>query len=113
MKKVMFVLILFLFVSSVVYAANELEDSLILYMSFDTVDGKETVDHSIYGNHGEMQGNPKLVKGRFGKALQLNGEDEYVEIPHHEALTVTKEVTVMAWINIGRHSGLVGSIGKG
>lgn len=105
MKKILLVLTLFLFVSSVVYSANELEDSLILYMSFDTVDENETIDHSIYGNHGEMRGNPKHVKGRFGKALQLNGEGEYVEIPHHESLTVTKEVTVMAWINIGRHSG--------
>ena len=105
MNKVLLVLIFFLFVSSVVYAANEPEDSLILYMSFDTVDGKETIDHSIYGNHGEMRGDPKLVKGRFGKALELNGEDEYVEIPHHESLTVTREVTVMLWINIGRHSG--------
>ena len=105
MKNAILALTLFLFVSTVVYAANETEDSLILYMSFDTIDGQMTIDHSNYGNHGEMRGNPKHVKGRFGKALQLNGEDEYVEIPHHESLTVTKEVTVMAWINIGQHSG--------
>lgn len=105
MKVVLLVLILFLIVGSAVFAANEPEDSLILYMSFDTINGKETIDHSKYGNHGEMKGDPKHVKGRFGKALQLNGEDEYIEIPHHESLTVTKEVTVMVWINIGRHSG--------
>ena len=105
MKNVLLVLTLLLFVSSVVYAANELEDSLILYMSFDTVDDKMAIDHSNHANHGELRGNPKLVEGKFGKALELNGEDEYVEIPHHESLTVTKEVTVMIWINIGRHSG--------
>ncbi len=105
MKIILLVLTLFFIVGSAVFAANEPEDALILYMSFDTINGKETIDHSKYGNHGEMKGDPKHVKGKFGKALQLNGEDAYIEIPHHESLTVTKEVTVMVWINIGRHSG--------
>lgn len=113
MKRILLVLAFFLFVSTIVFAANELEDSLILYMSFDTIEGKQTIDHSNYGNHGEMRGSPKHVKGMFGKALELNGEDEYIEIPHHESLTVTKEVTVMIWINIGRHSGPEGANWQG
>ncbi len=91
--------------ASVSYALDELEDSLILYMSFDTIDDGKTMDHSIYGNHGEIKGDPMHVEGKFGKALQLNGQSDWVEIPHHESLTVDKNVTVMAWINAERHTG--------
>ncbi len=97
MKSLLIMLTLLMFVTTFAHAANEPEDSLILYMSFDTVDGKNTIDHSLYENHGELKGAPKLVDGKFGKALELNGTSDWVEIPHHETLTVDKDVTVMAW----------------
>ncbi len=105
MKHLIIVLTLFTFVVSFVHAANEPEESLILYMSFDTVDGKSTIDHSLYKNHGEMKGDPKHVAGKFGKALKFNGVSEFIEIPHHESLTVDQDVTVMAWIHTERHTG--------
>ena len=106
--KIRFLFVIFIFITFVApfaHAANEPEDSLILYMSFDTIDGKGTIDHSNYKNHGEMMGNPKHVAGKFGKALNFNGENEFVEIPHHESLTVDQDVTVMAWIRTERHTG--------
>ncbi len=87
------------------HAANEPEESLILYMSFDMIDDKQTFDHSLYGNNGELKGDPEHVAGRFGKALEFDGESEYVEIPHHEILSVDKNVTVMAWIHTERLTG--------
>ena len=87
------------------FAQNELDDSLILYMSFDTINDEIAIDHSNHGNHGEIKGDPMHVEGRFGKALQLNGQSNWVEIPHHESLTVDKNVTVMVWINAERHTG--------
>ena len=107
MKNVVLILTLLLLAASFVYAANEPEDSLILYMSFDTVDGVNTIDHSLYGNNGEMKGDPdpQHVDGKFGKALEFNGQSDWVEIPHHETLTVDKDVTVMAWINPERIAG--------
>ena len=87
------------------FAQNELDDSLILYMSFDTINDEIAIDHSNHGNHGEIKGDPMHVEGRFGKALQLNGQSDWVEIPHHESLTVDKNVTVMVWINAERHTG--------
>ena len=113
MKHLLILLLLLNLVASTVLAVEEPEDSLILYMSFDTIDGDRTIDHSKYENHGEFRGDPDHVKGKHGKALQLNGEDEYVEIPHHESLNVIKEVTVMAWINIERHSGPDGANWQG
>ena len=105
MKYILILSILVVFSISLVYAVEEPEESLILYMSFDTIDGKETIDHSLYGNNGEMINGPKHVKGKFGKALEFNGADSYIEIPHHESLNVDKNVTVMAWINPERIAG--------
>ena len=105
MKNLFIMLILLTFVASFAHAADELEDSLILYMSFDTIDGKNTIDHSMYGNNGEMKGDPKHVEGKFGKALEFNGTSDWVQVPHHETLTVDKDVTVMAWIHTERHMG--------
>jgi len=105
MKPLLIVLSLIAFVASGAHALNEPEDSLILYFSFDELDGKNTIDHSKYENNGEIAGAPKHVEGKFGKALELNGKTDWVEVPHDEILTVDKSVTVMAWINTERHQG--------
>ncbi len=105
MKSVFIMLILFVCAASFAYAQNEPDESLILYFSFDELDGDNTIDHSRYENHGEIAGAPKHVDGKFGKALQLNGESDWVEVPHEDILTVDESVTVMAWINTERHQG--------
>ena len=81
------------------------DKSLILFFSFDELDGDMTIDHSQYGNNGNIMGAPELVDGKFGKALKFNGESDWIEVPHDEILTVTESVTVMAWINAERHMG--------
>ena len=83
-------------------AVDDTDPSLILYFSFDELDGNQATDHSRYQNHGILVGNPQLVDGRFGKALEFNGETDAVEVPHHNSLTVTEAVTVMAWIHTPR-----------
>ena len=113
MRTLFIMLTIITFVASFAHALNEPEDSLILYMSFDTIDGKNTIDHSKYGNNGEMAGDPKHVAGKFGKALELNGTSDWVEIPHHESLTVDKDFTVMAWIHTERHTGPGGAQWQG
>ena len=42
-----------------------------------------------------MMGDPKLADGKFNKALQFNGESDWVEVPHDDILTVDESVTVM------------------
>ena len=105
MRNLFIILTLITFAASFAYGANEPEDSLILYFSFDELDGENTIDHSQYENHGELVGGPKLVDGKFGKALEFNGENDWVTVPHHETLTVDEDVTVMAWINTERYTG--------
>ena len=105
MRKLFIILALLAVVAPFAYAQNEPEDSMILYFSFDELDGANAIDHSLYENHGELVGDPQHVDGKFGKALELNGESDWVLVPHDEILTVDESVTVMAWINTERHEG--------
>ncbi|MDE0483546.1 MAG: LamG domain-containing protein [Candidatus Poribacteria bacterium] len=105
MRFLFVILILTAFVTSFAFAAEESDDSLILYFSFDELDGDMTIDHSQYENDGSIKGAPQLVDGKFGKALKFNGTDDWIEVPHDPILTVETSVTVMAWINAERHMG--------
>ncbi|MCY4401315.1 MAG: LamG domain-containing protein [Candidatus Poribacteria bacterium] len=113
MKHLCIMIVLMMLVVSLAQALNEPEDSMILYMSFDTVDGKNTIDHSKYGNNGEMAGDPQHVNGKFGKALEFNGTTDWIVVPHDDTLTVDKDVTVMAWINPERIAGPGGAQWQG
>ena len=105
MKSLFLFLTLLAFVASFAHAADESDESLILYFSFDELDGDMVIDHSQYKNNGTLAGAPELVAGKFGEALKLNGETDWVEVPHADILTVDTNVTVMAWINAERHTG--------
>ena len=105
MKTVFFILMIAAFVVPVAYATDLSDESLVLYFSFDELDGDTVIDHSQYGNDGTIAGAPEVVTGKFGDALKLNGQSDWVEVPHAEILTVDTDVTVMAWINAERHKG--------
>ena len=105
MKTVFFILMIAALVIPIAYATDISDESLILYFSFNELDGDTVIDHSPYGNDGTIAGAPELVPGKFGNALKLNGQSDWVEVPHAEILTVDQDVTVMAWINAERHKG--------
>lgn len=113
MRKLFIILALLAVAAPFAHAQNEPEDSMILYFSFDELDGANAIDHSLYENHGELVGDPQHVDGKFGKALELNGTSDWVLVPHHETLTVDENVTVMAWIHTERHTGPGGAQWQG
>jgi hypothetical protein len=81
------------------------DPNLVGWWKLDEPSGPVVVDWSGHNNHGALQGAPQRVPGYDGGALKLNGASDYVEVPHSDVLTVDGEVTVMAWINAGRHNG--------
>jgi len=105
-----------LIISASVTKAQDTDPTLILSLSFDDGSGKVAKDISKYGNNGALKGDPKWVDGKFGKALQLNGSTDWVEVPHADILCVDKEVTVMAWVKMDRYevpgSGYTGIVAK-
>ena len=54
------------------------------------------------------------MTGKLGKALDFDGVDDYVEVPHSASLIPTKgKATVSLWINARRHTGPGGSQWQG
>jgi hypothetical protein len=81
------------------------EAELIGWWRFDEGTGNIANDMSAYGNNGTLQNNPQWVNGQLAMALQFDGVDDFVDVPHAAILTVNSEVTVMAWIHTSRHGG--------
>ena len=69
--------------------AQVVKDGLVSYWSLDevTIEGKKVKD--LMGeNDGEMKGDPKIVAGRRGEALEFDGAEDYVEIPSDDSLNL-------------------------
>lgn len=56
-----------------------------------------TVSDSVNTNHGTAYGAPAYVAGKFGLAVDLDGIDDYVQLP--AAAAMAKEITVATWVN--------------
>jgi hypothetical protein len=77
-------------------------NGLVAYYPLD--DAGSAPDESTGGddNTGTIQGSPSTAVGIFGAdAYDLDGSDDYVEIPYSDSLDMddTDEVTVSAWVN--------------
>ena len=67
---------------------------LIAYWIFDKTAGNFVPDASGNNNQGLLVNSPKWTQGKFGGALILNGQDNYVEVP----LTINwLQLTVSVW----------------
>lgn len=55
------------------------DESLILYLPFNEGEGDTAFDRSRFGHHGMLEA-PQWVPGKFGKALEFDGEDDVVII---------------------------------
>lgn len=60
--------------------------------------GGDAVDYSGNENHGTIVGAPKRVSGKYGNALELNGSDDYILVPHSDSLALTEAVSITAWV---------------
>lgn len=62
--------------------------------------GDVAKDSSGGKNDGTLKNNPKWVEGKFDGALQFNGS-AYVDCGRGENLSITKTITVQAWVEFG------------
>lgn len=94
----------------------EAEDrhNLVLYFPFDEGRGDTVEDKSGNGNNGAVHG-AKWVEGKFGKALEFNGVDSFVEVQDNDSLNPTGGLTVAAWVKVHkriRYGGIVDKWGQ-
>lgn len=67
---------------------------------FDEGSGNVVEDLSGKDNNGTIAGGAKWVDGKFGKALSLDGTDDYVEIAHDETLMIGDNHTIALWFKL-------------
>ena len=65
---------------------------------FDENTGEVAKDTSNNGNDGKLMNGPKWVDGKFGKALEFDGQDDYVDMGDAEILKPTADVTFVVWV---------------
>ena len=98
-------------------AQGAADPDLVGWWWFEEGTGTTAGDSSGYGNNGTLTGGAGWAAGYFGTALELDGVDGYVDVPHNETLNTDDEATVMAWINTPRletpGEGYQGVIAKG
>ncbi len=76
-----------------------LEEGLILYLTFDEGTGEKVIDTSGNGNDGDIQAGAKRTVGRFEQGLKLDGQTQFVLIQPNETMDATEAVTMACWIN--------------
>jgi len=79
--------------------AGIVKESLISYWPLDKayIEGKRVKDFQG-NNHGELDGNPEVVEGKVGEAIEIDDKDDCVVIADSESLDIISEITVEAWI---------------
>jgi len=77
---------------------------------FDDNNGNIAKDSSGNGNDGTLMNGPNWVDGEFGKALQFDGVDDYVDAGNGSSLNLSSSGTVAFWFmanKLGEYQGIV------
>lgn len=102
MHKVSFlVLLASLLIIANLGVANVAEEGLVAYWPFDEGTGKKAEDVTGNGHDGKFAGAPKWVDGKFGTALEFDGEEDHVVVADDAALAIEENITFMAWFSPG------------
>lgn len=97
-----------LLTTTVAWTQEFVTDGLIGFWTLDedTIDGNTVGD--VWGeNHGEIDGNPKIVEGKINEALEFDGEADLVQLPN---MGNTETVTIEVWakaFSFPQYAGLV------
>ena len=86
-------------------ASAAVDPTLVGWWWFDEGGGTVASDSSSYNNNGALMNGATWGTGRFGKAVQLDGVDDYVQVPNSASLCPTAGLTVMAWVYAERNNG--------
>jgi hypothetical protein len=76
------------------------QEGLVLYFSFDSIQGDEIKDESGNQNNGTMLGNAEIVAGTVGDAIKIDGATGRVEVPDSDILDIgVNSLTIECWLN--------------
>lgn len=88
-------------------------DNIMGMWLFNEGNGNTAEDSSGNGNDGKINGGAKWVDGQFGKALEFDGTDDWVEVQHSDTVAFKKGVSFSITLHFNG-SAVGGSlVGKG
>ena len=108
-QRIFFLFLFFIFITMT--AVSESED-LVLHLSFDELAGDVAKDSSEFGNDATFKGNPKLIDGVFGKALEFDGKTSG-QIPDHASLDIVDGITIEFWAIVKGGEAIQSGVEKG
>jgi hypothetical protein len=85
------------FLSLVIITTGVRGADLIAAWSFDKDTAEKVTDVTGNGFDG-VGADTAIVDGKFGKAMEFDGVNSQVEIPHDEVLNIQDAITVEAWV---------------
>lgn len=81
------------------YAIADFDKDLVVYFTFDNINGKRILDESGNGLHAEVVKDTKFVKGKYGNGIHIiNDTEDCVNVPTADELEISEEITMMAWV---------------
>jgi len=100
LKTCAFFCLVLLCVTSGAHAQTDNSQSIpepAVYFNFNEGSGNYAIDASGNGNTGTIYGASRIENGGCGRAVSLNGIDNYVEIPFSSQNHPTKAITISLW----------------
>ena len=88
------------------------DPTLVGWWKLDEGTGTTARDISGYGNDGTFGGDPQWVAGRFGKALEFDGSDDFLDCGNDPRLDLTLW-TIAFWLNAAQNKDYNGFVIKG
>jgi hypothetical protein len=78
------------------FAAAGLQDGLVAHWTFD--EGSGIIAYDSAGNNNGVIHDAKWTTGKFGGALDFDGDKDYVTVPDNDSLTPQYEMTISWWV---------------
>ena len=92
------IMVIGLMFAGISYAAIDLKTCVGLWF-LDEGQGDVAKDSSGNGNDGTLEGNPKWVNGKFGKALSFDGGAACVEVKNPSNMDLTDAISAAILLN--------------
>ena len=64
---------------------------------FDEGEGLDVRGGTAHENHGTLKSEAAWVDGKFGTAVEFDGEEDYIDVPDSPVLNITEAITVVIW----------------
>lgn len=111
MKQKIILGLLFLILIGITTVCNA--QDLVLHLSFDELAGDVVKDQSKFGNDATFnKGNPKLIDGVFGKAMEFDGKTAG-EIDDSPSLDIVDGITIEFWALVDGGEAIQSGVEKG